>query len=65
MFLYSGFQYQLRKASMTEVDAFAFLKGDQQGDFITYTAFLEALRQVRFISSVPNSRMQGETVFEE
>ena len=49
MFLYSGFQYQLRKASMTEVDAFAFLKGDQQGAFITYTAFLEALRQVRFI----------------
>ena len=43
------FQYQLRKASMTEIDAFAFLKGDNQGDFITYSGFLEALRQVLFI----------------
>ena len=34
---------------MTEIDAFAFLKGDNRGDFITYSAFLEALRQVRLI----------------
>lgn len=34
---------------MTEIDAFAFLKGDNQGDFITYSAFVEALRLVRFI----------------
>lgn len=44
-------QYQLRKASMTEVDAFTFLKGDQDEDFITYPAFLEALRQVSFIKN--------------
>lgn len=46
-----GFQYQLRKASMTETDAFSFLKGDNLGDFVTYSAFCDALRQVRFIGN--------------
>lgn len=40
------FQYHLRRASLTEQDAFAFLKGDSDGDYITYTDFCEALRQV-------------------
>ena len=44
------FQYQLRKASMTEIDAFAFLKGENLGDYITYSAFCEALHQVRFLA---------------
>ncbi|KAM5555840.1 putative calcium-binding protein [Rosa sericea] len=40
---------QLRKASMAENDAFAFLKGDNHGDFITSSAFCEALHQVNLI----------------
>ncbi|XP_034202702.1 uncharacterized calcium-binding protein At1g02270-like isoform X2 [Prunus dulcis] len=40
---------QLRKASMAENDAFAFLKGDSHGDFITSSAFFEALHQVNLI----------------
>lgn len=40
------FQNQLRKASLTEDDAFAFLKADNDGDYITYSGFCEALRQV-------------------
>ncbi|XP_050155947.1 uncharacterized calcium-binding protein At1g02270-like isoform X2 [Malus sylvestris] len=40
---------QLRKASMAENDAFAFLKGDSHGDFITSSAFCEALQQVNLI----------------
>lgn len=39
-------QNQLRKASLTEDDAFAFLKADSDGDYITYSGFCEALRQV-------------------
>ena len=41
-----GFQHLLRKASLAEDDAFAFLKGDNQGDFITFSALHEALCQV-------------------
>lgn len=44
--LFNGFQYQLRRASLTEHDAYAFLKADSDGDYITYTGFCEALRQV-------------------
>lgn len=39
-------QYHLRRASLTEESAFAFLKVDSQGDYITYSGFCEALRQV-------------------
>uniref|UniRef100_A0A2N9J8L4 EF-hand domain-containing protein n=1 Tax=Fagus sylvatica TaxID=28930 RepID=A0A2N9J8L4_FAGSY len=42
-------KYLLRKASLAEDDAFAFLKGDNLGDFITYSAFCEALRLVNLI----------------
>ncbi|KAJ6404455.1 hypothetical protein OIU84_012611 [Salix udensis] len=40
---------QLQKASFAEKDAFAFLKADNHGNFITYSAFCEALRQVNLI----------------
>ncbi|XP_061970075.1 uncharacterized calcium-binding protein At1g02270-like [Populus nigra] len=40
---------QLQKASLVENDAFAFLKADNHGNFITYSAFCEALRQVNLI----------------
>ncbi|PNT50355.1 hypothetical protein POPTR_002G182500v4 [Populus trichocarpa] len=40
---------QLQKASLVEKDAFAFLKADNHGNFITYSAFCEALRQVNLI----------------
>ena len=40
------FQYLLRRASLTENDAFAFLKADDDGDCITYSGFCKALRQV-------------------
>lgn len=41
-----GFQYQLRKASLSEDEAFAFLKGDNCVDSVTYFSFSEALRKV-------------------
>ncbi|XVF51119.1 hypothetical protein PTKIN_Ptkin04bG0159000 [Pterospermum kingtungense] len=43
--VFGMFKNQLRKASLTEEDAFAFLKADSDGDFITYSGFCEALRQ--------------------
>lgn len=42
----SYFQCLLRRASLTETDAFAFLKADNDGDYITYSGFCEALEQV-------------------
>lgn len=48
--LCAGFQYQLQKASMTEIDAFAFLKGEKCGDYMMYPAFCEALHQVCFLA---------------
>ena len=47
-FFFFGFQHLLRKASLAEDDAFAFLKGDNQGDFITFSALHEALCQVLY-----------------
>ncbi|XVE58242.1 hypothetical protein DITRI_Ditri04bG0154400 [Diplodiscus trichospermus] len=44
--VFGMFKSQLRKASLTEEDAFAFLKADNGGDYITYSGFCEALRQV-------------------
>ncbi|PON97165.1 Parvalbumin [Trema orientale] len=58
--VFSILKYQLRKASMTEFDAFAFLKGDNHGDFITCSAFLEALRQVN-LTGVPSGLSFQET----
>ncbi|KDP37579.1 hypothetical protein JCGZ_08270 [Jatropha curcas] len=40
------FKHLLRRASLTEEDAFAFLKADNEGDCITYSGFCEALRQL-------------------
>ncbi|KAG6730499.1 hypothetical protein I3842_01G083000 [Carya illinoinensis] len=42
-------KYLLRKTSLAEGDAFGFLKGENQGDLISYSAFCEALRQVNLI----------------
>ncbi|XVE77366.1 hypothetical protein DITRI_Ditri13aG0056500 [Diplodiscus trichospermus] len=39
-------KYQLQKVSLAENDAFAFLRADNNGNYITYSAFCEALRQV-------------------
>ncbi|RZC69457.1 hypothetical protein C5167_032603 [Papaver somniferum] len=44
--VFSIIKYQLREASLNESDAFAFLKADSPGDYITYSAFCEALRQL-------------------
>lgn len=44
--VFGMFKYLLRKASLTEYDAFAFLKADNDGDYITYSGFCEALRQL-------------------
>ncbi|XP_022757657.1 uncharacterized calcium-binding protein At1g02270-like isoform X2 [Durio zibethinus] len=39
-------KYQLQKASMAENDAFAFLRADNNGNYISYSGFCDALRQV-------------------
>ncbi|XP_074282323.1 putative calcium-binding protein At1g02270 [Silene latifolia] len=44
--VFSMFKSLLRRASLTEIGAFAFLKADSGGDFITYSGFCEALRQL-------------------
>ncbi|CBI23107.3 hypothetical protein AAG906_007088 [Vitis piasezkii] len=44
--VFGMFKYLLRRASLTEDDAFAFLKADNHGDCITYSGFCEALRQL-------------------
>ncbi|KAL2556314.1 Calcium-binding endonuclease/exonuclease/phosphatase family [Forsythia ovata] len=47
--VFALFKYQLRRASLTEDDAFAFLKADSDGDYITFSGFCEALRQLNLI----------------
>ncbi|KAA8533516.1 hypothetical protein F0562_031050 [Nyssa sinensis] len=47
--VFGMFKYLLRRASLTENDAFAFLKADSDGDYITYSGFCEALRQLNLI----------------
>ncbi|KAK9291476.1 hypothetical protein L1049_019424 [Liquidambar formosana] len=44
--VFGMFKSLLRRASLTEYDAFAFLKADNQADYITYSGFCEALRQL-------------------
>ncbi|KAK8630869.1 hypothetical protein V6N13_079640 [Hibiscus sabdariffa] len=39
-------KYQLEKASLDEKDAFDFLRGDNNGNYITYSAFCDALKQL-------------------
>lgn len=43
-------QYLLRAAALTENNAFAFLKVDSPGDYITYSGFCQALCQVAICS---------------
>uniref|UniRef100_A0A2N9EGE3 EF-hand domain-containing protein n=1 Tax=Fagus sylvatica TaxID=28930 RepID=A0A2N9EGE3_FAGSY len=47
--IFGMFKYLLRRASLTENDAFAFLKADHHGDYITYSGFCEALRQLNLV----------------
>ncbi|KAK4489801.1 hypothetical protein RD792_000442 [Penstemon davidsonii] len=47
--VFGMFKYQLKRASLTGDDAFAFLKADSEGDYITYSGFCEALRQLNLI----------------
>ncbi|KAK7294562.1 hypothetical protein RJT34_17451 [Clitoria ternatea] len=47
--VFSILKFQLRKASLSEEDAFAFLKGDNYADAVTYFSFSDALRQVKLI----------------
>ncbi|KDP28387.1 hypothetical protein JCGZ_14158 [Jatropha curcas] len=42
-------KYHLLRASLSENDAFAFLKADEPDGFITYSAFCEGLRQVNLL----------------
>ncbi|GAB4858632.1 hypothetical protein Ancab_010105 [Ancistrocladus abbreviatus] len=44
--VFGMFKYLLQRASLTETDAFAFLKADSEGNYITYSGFCEALRQL-------------------
>ncbi|EHA8592573.1 putative calcium-binding protein [Cocos nucifera] len=43
---YFLFQYLLRAASLSEDNAFAFLKADSPGDYITFSGFCQALCQL-------------------
>ncbi|KAM7266805.1 hypothetical protein ACFE04_008971 [Oxalis oulophora] len=47
--VFGMFKYLLRKASLREEDAFSFLKTDNDGDFVTYSDFWGALRQLNLI----------------
>nr|GMD58528.1 uncharacterized calcium-binding protein At1g02270 [Ipomoea batatas] len=49
--VFGMFKYQLRRASLTEEDAFAFLKADSSDDYISYSDFCEALRQLSLIGN--------------
>lgn len=42
--VFDMFKYLLRRASLTDNDAFAFLRADSDGDYITFSGFCEALR---------------------
>ncbi|XXG77585.1 hypothetical protein AAC387_Pa08g1712 [Persea americana] len=39
-------KYRLHEASLAENDAYAFLKADSHGDYITYSGFCQALHQL-------------------
>ncbi|XP_023553500.1 uncharacterized calcium-binding protein At1g02270 isoform X2 [Cucurbita pepo subsp. pepo] len=57
--VFGMFKYLLRRASLTEDDAFAFLKADNDGDYITYSGFCEALRQLN-LTGHPHGLSVGE-----
>ena len=48
---------------MAENDAFAFLKADNSGNYITYSAFCDALRQVLFIHFLDIISIMGVVKF--
>ncbi|XP_052176949.1 uncharacterized calcium-binding protein At1g02270 isoform X2 [Diospyros lotus] len=58
--VFSMFKYLLRRASLTENDAFAFLKADSDGDYITYSGFCEALRQLNLVGHLHG--LSGEEI---
>ncbi|TYJ26812.1 hypothetical protein E1A91_A07G147000v1 [Gossypium mustelinum] len=43
-------KYQLQKASLNEKDAFDFLRADNNGNYITYSDFCDALKQLKLTS---------------
>ncbi|KAL6972211.1 hypothetical protein U1Q18_031899 [Sarracenia purpurea var. burkii] len=47
--VFGMFKYLLRRTFLTEIDAFAFLKADCCGDYITYVGFCQTLRQLNLI----------------
>ncbi|XP_022141209.1 uncharacterized calcium-binding protein At1g02270 isoform X2 [Momordica charantia] len=57
--VFGMFKYLLRRASLTEDDAFAFLQADNDGDYITYSGFCEALRQLN-LTGHPHGLSVGE-----
>ncbi|PPS18720.1 hypothetical protein GOBAR_AA01849 [Gossypium barbadense] len=52
-------KYQLQKASLNEKDAFDFLRADNNGNYITYSDFCDALKQVFFIHFLDPIIMMG------
>lgn len=54
-------KYRLRETSLAENDAFAFLKGDNHGDYITYSGFWRALHQLG-LTGHPNALSAEETM---
>ncbi|GMI73682.1 hypothetical protein like AT1G02270 [Hibiscus trionum] len=53
-------KYQLQKASLDEKDAFDFLRGDNNGNYITYSAFCDALKQLN-LTGLPHGLSFQET----
>ncbi|XP_019431720.1 PREDICTED: uncharacterized calcium-binding protein At1g02270-like isoform X2 [Lupinus angustifolius] len=47
--IFSMLKYQLRKATLSEDDAFAFLKGDHCVESVTYFSFSKALHKAKLI----------------
>ncbi|XP_016745447.1 uncharacterized calcium-binding protein At1g02270 isoform X3 [Gossypium hirsutum] len=43
-------KYQLQKAQLNEKDAFDFLRADNNGNYITYSDFCDALKQLKLTS---------------
>lgn len=58
--VFSIIKYQLREVSLKENDAFAFLKADSPGEYITYSGFSDALHQLG-LTGHPNGLNSGET----
>ncbi|GMH09083.1 hypothetical protein Nepgr_010923 [Nepenthes gracilis] len=58
--VFDMFKCLLRRASLTESDAFASLKADSDGGYITYSGFCEALRQLNLIGH-PHGLTKEET----